>query len=109
MLKPKQRKEDQFWGLAEERPAVLNEAQLELLTRLGEHRDWSEPQGWKGRVNNVQLLIQPFIYFCSIKPWLAVFDIPGLPEGLMSLIEHINQFPLLAASCCSSALFLCLA
>jgi hypothetical protein len=39
------------------------------------------------------LLIQPFIYYCSIKPWLAVFDIPDLQHGFMSLIERINQFP----------------
>ncbi|NJL21685.1 MAG: hypothetical protein HC895_14075 [Leptolyngbyaceae cyanobacterium SM1_3_5] len=45
------------------------------------------------RLNNVQLPIQPFIYFCSIKPWLVVFDIPDLQHGFMSLVECINQFP----------------
>lgn len=83
----------QFWGLGNERPAVLDEAQLDLLARFRQHRYWNEVQGWKRRLNNVQLLIQPFIYFCSIKPWLAVFDIPDLQHGFMSLIERINQFP----------------
>ena len=83
----------QFWGLGNERPTVLDEEQLDLLTRFRQHRYWNEPQGWKRRLNNVQLLIQPFIYFCSIKPWLAVFDIPDLRHGFMSLIDHINQFP----------------
>ena len=82
-----------FWGLGNERPAVLDEAQLDLLARFRQHRYWNEVQGWKRRLNNVQLLIQPFIYFCSIKPWLAVFDIPDLQHGFMSLIERINQFP----------------
>ena len=83
----------QFWGLGDGRPAVLDEDQLDLLTRFRQHRYWNEAQGWKRRLNNVQLLIQPFIYFCSIKPWLAVFDIPDLQHGFMSLIERINQFP----------------
>ncbi|MEP0911519.1 IS701 family transposase, partial [Leptolyngbya sp. GB1-A1] len=83
----------QFWGLGNERPAVLDEGQLDLLTRFRQHRYWNEPQGWKRRLNNVQLLIQPFLYFCSIKSWLAVFDIPDLGHGFMSLIDQINQFP----------------
>lgn len=83
----------QFWGLGDGRPAVLDEDQLDLLTRFRQHRYWNEAQGWKRRLNNVQLLIQPFIYFCSIKPWLRVFDIPDLQHGFMSLIERINQFP----------------
>ncbi len=83
----------QFWGLGEEPPAVLNEDQLDLLTRFGQHQYWNEPQGWKRRLNNVQLLIQPFICFCSIKPWLMLFEIPSLEHGFVRLIEHINLFP----------------
>ena len=83
----------QFWGLGDDRPAVLNQNQLNLLTRFRQHRYWNEPQGWKRRLNNVQLLIQPFICFGLIKPWLAVFEISSLRRGFVSLIEHINQFP----------------
>lgn len=82
----------QFRGLGDEPPTVLNEDQLDLLTRFCQHRYWNEPHGWKRRLNNVQLLIQPFVYFCSIKPWLLVFDIPDLQRGFMRLIDHINQF-----------------
>ena len=83
----------QFWGLGDDRPAVLNQGQLNLLTRFRQHRYWNEPQGWKRRLNNVQLLIQPFICFGLIKPWLAVFEISSLRRGFVSLIKHINQFP----------------
>ena len=83
----------QFWGLGDEPPAVLDDEQLNLLTRFRQHRYWNAPQGWKRRLNNVQLLIQPFICFCSIKPWLAVFRIPNLQRGFVSLIDRINQFP----------------
>ena len=83
----------QFWGLGDYPPTVLDEEQLDLLTRFRQHRYWNEPQAWKRRLNNVQLLIQSFLYFCSIKPWLAVFDIPDLRHGFMNLIDHINHFP----------------
>ena len=82
----------QFWGLGDKPAAVLNEVQLNLLTRFRQHRYWRESQGWKQQLNNVQLLIQPFIFFCSIKPWLKIFEIPGLQHGFVRLIEHINQF-----------------
>lgn len=83
----------QFWGLGDEPPAVLDDDQLDLLTRFRQHRYWNAPQGWKRQLNNVQLLIQPFICFCLIKPWLAVFKIPNLQRGFVSLIDRINQFP----------------
>ena len=82
----------QFWGLEEKPPELLDEDKLDLFTRFRQHRYWRESRGWKRRLNNVQLLIQPFIFFCSIKPWLKVFEIPGLQHGFMRLIEHINQF-----------------
>ena len=83
----------QFWGLGEYPPAVLDEDQLDLLTQFRQHRYWNEPLGWKRRLNNVQLLIQPFMFFCSIKPRFAVFEIPGLRRGFVRLIDSINQFP----------------
>jgi SRSO17 transposase len=83
----------QFWSHLNESPALLDDDQFNLLTRFRQHRHWNEPQGWKQRLNNVQLLIQPFIYFCSIKPWLMVFEVPELQRGFVSLIECINQFP----------------
>lgn len=83
----------QFGGLGNEPPTVLDDGQFNLLTRFRQHRYWHESRGWKRRLNNVQLLIQPYIYFCSLKPWLSVFEIPGLRHGFVSLIDHINQFP----------------
>lgn len=82
----------QFWGLEEKPPAVLDEDKLDLLTRFRQHRYWRESQGWKRQLNHVQLLIQPFILCCSIKPWLRVFKIPGLQHGFERLSECINLF-----------------
>jgi hypothetical protein len=83
----------QFGGLGAQPVTLLDDDQLNLLTRFRQHRYWNEPQAWKRRLNNVQLLIAPFICFCAIEPWLVVFHIPGLRRGFVRLMEHINQFP----------------
>jgi hypothetical protein len=58
----------QFHGLGGNPLEILDEAQLNLLTWLPQHCDWNKPDGWGRRVNNVRLLIQPFILSCLIKP-----------------------------------------
>lgn len=83
----------QFQGLNDERPAILEESQLDLLTRFAQHPGWNQPKEWKRRLNNVQLLIQPFICFCWLKPWLTLFEIPALQRGVAKLLNIINQFP----------------
>jgi len=47
---------------------------------------------WKHRLNNLQLIIQPYIYFCLIKPWLKVFEIPQLKTGFSRMIAIMNEF-----------------
>lgn len=49
-------------------------------------------KGWKHRLNNLQLIIQPYIYFCLIKPWLKVFEIPHLSIGFSKLVTIVNKF-----------------
>lgn len=61
--------ERNFTGLVLIHLQFEDEAQLNLLTRLRQHCNWHEPHGWKHRLNDVQLLIQPFILFCVLKPW----------------------------------------
>jgi SRSO17 transposase len=97
----------QFQGLNDEAPPVLDESQLDLLTRLAQHPGWNRPKGWKRRLNNVQLLIQPFICFSLLKPWLRLFEIPALQRGFAKLLYMINQFPgwLPLAPCAPTRLF----
>jgi hypothetical protein len=69
----------QFQGLNDDKPpTLLDESQLNLLTQFAQHPGWNLPKGWKRHLNTVQLLIQPFISFCWLKPWLALFEIPAL-------------------------------
>jgi SRSO17 transposase len=83
----------QFYGLGNQPPALIDEHQQNLLTRFQQHPCWQEPKGWKRRLNNVQLLIGPFISFSSLKPWLTLFEIPALHRGFAKLINIINCFP----------------
>jgi SRSO17 transposase len=56
------------------------------------HPWWDEGKGWKNILNNLRLIIQPFVYFNEIKPWLKVFPIPQLSLGFPRLITLMNTF-----------------
>jgi len=83
----------QFYGLGAQPPSIVTEAQRDLLTRLQQHPHWQETKGWKRRFNNVQLLVQPFIFFCLLQPWMRLFDVSTLERGFTKLIQIINAFP----------------
>jgi SRSO17 transposase len=68
------------------------QAQSQLLTQFREHPWWNQVLGWKHQLNNLQLIIQPYIYFCLIKPWLKVFKIPLIKFGFSRLIAIMNEF-----------------
>ncbi|MGB8698497.1 MAG: IS701 family transposase, partial [Thermosynechococcaceae cyanobacterium] len=46
----------------------------------------------KNLLNNLRLIMQPFIYFNLIKPWLKIFQIPQLEHGFSRLISLMNRF-----------------
>jgi len=47
---------------------------------------------WKSDLNNLRLLIQPYIFYCLIQPWLTVFNIPGMKLCFLKLIDFMNDF-----------------
>ena len=49
------------------------------------HPWWDNGKGWKNILNNLRLIIQPFILFNLIYPWLTVFPIPQLSLGFSKL------------------------
>jgi hypothetical protein len=57
-----------------------------------EHRLWEAGINWKSALNNLRLLIQPFIFWCLLEPWLHVFPIPGLKRGFFKLMAYMNDF-----------------
>ncbi len=56
------------------------------------HAWWDGGPGWKHTLNNLRLLIQPFCSSCLLLPWLAVFPVPGLMDGLQFLVACINLY-----------------
>jgi SRSO17 transposase len=56
------------------------------------HPWWASDSGWKHTLNNLRLVIQPFVCLCFLLPWLTVFRIPHLAQSLHHLIACINAF-----------------
>jgi SRSO17 transposase len=56
------------------------------------HRWWDSGQGWKNILNNLRLILQPYVFHCLLLPWLLLFDIPGLRAGFLELIGSMNLF-----------------
>lgn len=54
------------------------------------HPWWVVETGWKHALNNLRLLIQPFVCLCVLLPWLTVFHLPPLADNLRQLIAAIN-------------------
>jgi SRSO17 transposase len=70
--------------------ATIKPSQRELP--FSEHPWWNKETGWKNVLNNLRLIIQPYIFFCLITPWLKVFHIPSLSRGFLHLIDMMNEF-----------------
>jgi SRSO17 transposase len=70
----------------------LNKNQRMRQQVFSEHTRWDNKNGWKNLLNNLRLIMQPFIYFNLIKPWLKIFPIPQLEHGFSQLISLMNRF-----------------
>jgi SRSO17 transposase len=62
------------------------------VDRFPEHPWWDSGHGWKNVLNNLRLVLQPYVYFCLLLPWLLVFDIPCLRAGFAELTGIMNLF-----------------
>jgi SRSO17 transposase len=57
-----------------------------------QHPWWDNQRGWKNLLNNLRLIIQPWIAWNQLKPWLTVFPNDPLQSSLMGLIAQMNRF-----------------
>lgn len=57
------------------------------------HRYWDQGEGWKSWLNNLRLILQPFVFLNLMKPWLEVFSVASLVTGFRCLLELMNCFP----------------
>jgi len=60
--------------------------------RFSAHRWWGSGQGWKNTLNNLRLILKPYVFHCLLLPWFLLFDIPGLRAGFRQLIGIMNSF-----------------
>jgi SRSO17 transposase len=70
----------------------LNTNQMTQQRVFSEHPSWDKKKGWKNLLNNLRLVIQPFVYFNLIKPWFAVFPMPRIESIFSKLISLMNRF-----------------
>lgn len=78
--------------------SVINQAESSSsspnpIEKFSQHPWWESGTNWKSALNNLRLIIQPYIFWCLIQPWLKVFPIPGMKRGFFKLIELMNSFP----------------
>jgi FOG: Transposase len=63
-----------------------------VVKKISTHPWWDEGTGWKNLLNNLRLVLQPFVLFNLIRPGLKVFPIPALSLGFSRLIALMNYF-----------------
>jgi len=51
----------------------VNQSTDPIVAKFKQHDWWDKGQGWN-ILNNLRLVIQPFVFFNLIKPWLIVFQ-----------------------------------
>lgn len=63
-----------------------------VLEEFSQHLHWQNSTNWKSALNNLRLIVEPYVFYQRLKPWSAVFSIPGMHRGFWKLIECMNQF-----------------
>src|SRR5258708_3327965 len=64
---------------------------------LAAHPAWDPGTGWKPHLNNLRLLLQPYVCTCLLLPWLPLVLLPHLQAvhtGLAALGAVVNTFRL---------------
>lgn len=62
------------------------------ISQHSQYPDWESGTTWKSALNNLRLIIQPYIFYCLIQQELTVFNIPGMRRCFLKLIEFVNDF-----------------
>jgi SRSO17 transposase len=56
------------------------------------HPAWTDDASWKHRLDNLRLLLQPFICACLLLPWVRLYPLPHLTAGLADLCALMNTY-----------------
>ncbi len=63
-----------------------------VVSSFTKHSAWDEGQGWKNWLNNLRLILLPWVSFNLLRPWLQIFPMPELELGFQILLRLMNQF-----------------
>jgi hypothetical protein len=64
---------------------------------LEAHPAWDQGSGWKHHLNNLRLLLQPYVCSCLLFPWLHLAPLPhvqAVQTGLAALGSLVDTFRL---------------
>jgi hypothetical protein len=73
-------------------PAFAPGAAPAVDSPLLAHPHWDSGPGWKRTLNNLRLLLQPYVCACLLLPWLRLLPLPHLQAGLADLCALMNTF-----------------
>lgn len=67
-----------------------------IVTRpFHQHPRWEAGTTWESALNNLRLVLQPYLCWAALELWLEVFAVPGLKRGLFKLMDFMDQFHIL--------------
>jgi SRSO17 transposase len=72
-------------------------AEPPATTALDAHPAWDTGTGWKSHLNNLRLLLQPYVCACVLLPWLPLVPLPhahSVQTGFTALASLVNAFRL---------------
>ena len=72
-------------------------AEPPATTALDAHPAWESGSGWNHHLNNLRLLLQPYICACLLLPWLHLVPLPhvrAVQTGLAALGSLVDTFRL---------------
>ncbi len=81
---------------------VEQNAKASLVT---EHCLWQPDTKWPYCLNNLRLLLQPWVCFNSLKLWFPVFPMPELQAALLHLVALVSCFSMPLANAYGAGYF----
>ena len=82
----------QFEGWEKSKNIQQKSPDKDLLLKFCQHPWWNHISGWNHRLNNLRLLLQPYVFYCLLKPWIELFNNRYLQLGFQWLIQIMNEF-----------------
>jgi len=78
-------------------PSSITPNEPRPTAQLHAHPAWDTGSGWKHHLNNLRLLLQPYVCSCLLLPWLPLVPLPhvqAVQTGLAALGSLVNTFRL---------------